>query len=588
MVHRLRRGVSGLGPLVGVVAVAVAAGCGGSSGKQSKRALAATGTTTGAATSATSSTSPTGGAGSAPATSSTTAAPGVVSPGTIPAGGTAGSTPPGGAGPLPAPGPTSGTTGTGTTGTGTTGTGTTGTGTTGTGTTGTGTTGTGTTGTGTTGTGTGSTGASPAPGSAPLVVVAEPNVATTTGIHGEAAVLRLALAAGGSAPVEVHALTVTAYGSIIEPRYLGALRLVGDDDRDGRIGPGEPTLGQLAAPAFTRNDGPATLSLSPPLVLAPGQTRHVLVAAEVLGSATGALTALPGRTVALRLAAAADVDARVQGGGALAAQGAFPLQGSLDIVIATHLLISEVVVGAGEFIELYNPTGADIDLSNVYLSDYADGAEGWWRLPSGNGFRPGTFSGDFLVRFPAGATVQAGQVVIVALNGDDYETQFSLRPDYSLTGNPWNANERMLFPDTSNPPQWRDRAPLFFTGSLRDAGEVVCAFTWDGQSDLVRDLDLVFYGSSSGSNAPVDRQQHAQDGPDADSTPTPYLPDTPAAQQAAAPTRSAWSGPVSIRRVDFSEAGERATHGNGVGGHDESSEPWHLTFQLDQPSPGQP
>jgi hypothetical protein len=75
---------------------------------------------------------------------------------------------------------------------------------------------------------------------------------------------------------------------------------------------------------------------------------------------------------------------------------------------ADHLLISEVVLaGAGEYIEIVNPTAATVDLGKYYLAD----STSYWRV-SGNPFQPPL--SDFIAKFPDGTVMAPGQVITVS------------------------------------------------------------------------------------------------------------------------------------------------------------------------------
>ena len=74
--------------------------------------------------------------------------------------------------------------------------------------------------------------------------------------------------------------------------------------------------------------------------------------------------------------------------------------------------------------------------------------------------------------------------------------------------------------------------------------------------------------------------------PDADTVASSYLPETPAAQQDLIDAPSAAAN--ALQRIDFRELGESKIAGNGVTGHDETSEPWTLTFTTGVPTPGTP
>ena len=99
-----------------------------------------------------------------------------------------------------------------------------------------------------------------------------------------------------------------------------------------------------------------------------------------------------------------------------------------------HLLISEAVVTptASEFIEIANPTGSAIALDDYYLSDDADYA----LLPGafGGGPAPNISSFDFIAQFPAGATIPAGGVLVVAFDGAGFLLAFGSAADFEIKG----------------------------------------------------------------------------------------------------------------------------------------------------------
>ena len=100
------------------------------------------------------------------------------------------------------------------------------------------------------------------------------------------------------------------------------------------------------------------------------------------------------------------------------------------------LLLSEIVVTptAGEFIEIYNPTGAAIDLSDVYLTDatFAGGGTYYYNIVTGADAGGGGF-GDFHARFPDGATIVPGEFQTVSMTGsDDFSAEYGFDPTYEL------------------------------------------------------------------------------------------------------------------------------------------------------------
>ncbi|MCA9678639.1 MAG: lamin tail domain-containing protein [Kofleriaceae bacterium] len=231
---------------------------------------------------------------------------------------------------------------------------------------------------------------------------------------------------------------------------------------------------------------------------------------------------------------------------------------------AEVLALSEVVLAptGAEMIEIVNPGAAAVDLSHYYLSD----APTYFRLPDGSQTLD---SADFIARFPSGASIPGGGVVVVAIStAADFQTATGVAPTYSV------ADGTMTVVAASGTP------------TLTNAGELVALFYWDGAADLVTDVDLFNAGVPTAANRLTGKAGVAIDGPDGGATTSTYraeagtLPD-----QAAAPG----SG-LSTKRVAL-EAGHetQAGTGNGVDGHDETSEATADTWDqgsFTAPTPG--
>jgi hypothetical protein len=242
----------------------------------------------------------------------------------------------------------------------------------------------------------------------------------------------------------------------------------------------------------------------------------------------------------------------------------------------THLLISEVTLApdAAEFIEIYNPGGQAVDLSNYYLSDDADYA----LLPGkfGNGPAP-TLDPvlDFIARFPAGATIGAGEVRVVAMRAEDFQAHFGMAADYALT-------------QASGAQAMRDPDGLIGTGpQLTNAGEAIALFYWDGAGDLVADVDLVHAGVPSAANQLTPKTGIEVDGPDLNGVATSYLADVF--------TLGVMNGAAGVgfshKRIAPEGATEIKEGGNGIHGHDETSEDiaqtWDRSPDFSVPTPGE-
>jgi hypothetical protein len=224
------------------------------------------------------------------------------------------------------------------------------------------------------------------------------------------------------------------------------------------------------------------------------------------------------------------------------------------------LMFTEVSLApaSGEFVEIANPTSQAVDLSSYYLTDSGN----YFRLPAG----ATVDSSDFIVKFPAGASIAAGSTITVALDtAANFQAAFGVAPSFSI------ASGTMTTVVASGTP------------TLTNSGELVVLFQWDGTADLVRDVDLLLVGVPAGANGLVDKSAQAIDGPDADTTASTYGTDartiTP---QAASPGAG-----LSTKRIQR-ETSFQSTGPNGLAGDDETSEntamTWDTTFTAPTPN----
>lgn len=244
-----------------------------------------------------------------------------------------------------------------------------------------------------------------------------------------------------------------------------------------------------------------------------------------------------------------------------------------------HLLITEFsnrpnTPVNNEFVEIYNGTGATVDLTHYYLTDAPfQGDNDYVNIVDGT-FTP--FSYDFLAKFPDGAQIENGQYIIVANDGVGFATTFGFFADYEL------------LPKCPNTPDMVAPGPEFISSNngFTDGSEVMILFYWDGASDLVKDVDYLVWGDTEEA---VDKTGVKKDGPDADSDSTTYQPDTPFANQILmtmiSATRLHTDGKT-MQRPSLVEVGETLTGGNGITGHNETSEDLATAFIEADPTPG--
>ncbi len=240
--------------------------------------------------------------------------------------------------------------------------------------------------------------------------------------------------------------------------------------------------------------------------------------------------------------------------------------------IDDHLLLCEVTQQptSGEFIEIYNPTGVAVDLTNYYLSDDEDYAV----LPgaSGAGPAPSIGTSDFIVQFPPGSSIPADGVIVVAFDGAGFLMDYGIAADFEIKGTDTGTLD-MLATDVGA------------SAGLTNGGENVSLFFWDGAADLVQDVDAVNVGLPSSSNDLGDKTGVTVDGPDGDTTASMYATDMLTIPSQA----SAHGFGESTKRLFLEATFESNGGGNGITGDDETTEDISLTWDASPytaPNPG--
>ena len=220
---------------------------------------------------------------------------------------------------------------------------------------------------------------------------------------------------------------------------------------------------------------------------------------------------------------------------------------------ADHLVFSEVVLtpSDGEYVQITNPTANDIDMSDYYLTDATDGSgNAYYNLPSGSGYWSGS-GFDFICRFPAGYSLAAGASMKVSLrDNESYVNTYGESADLSL-------NEDLL--DAINGSSTKGNAS---TPKLDNTSETLVLFYWDGTSATVKDVDYLLWG---GNSYGIDK-----------SAVTGYQSDTPVSSQSFMSVHA--TNEKLIRAENAGEGSESQSSGNGITGHDETSEPLSDTW----------
>jgi hypothetical protein len=233
----------------------------------------------------------------------------------------------------------------------------------------------------------------------------------------------------------------------------------------------------------------------------------------------------------------------------------------------TQLLINELGTQGSnaEFVEIHNAGANAVDLSLYYLSDNSI----YHSIAAGVAWAPmGTPNTDFLMGFPAGATIDAGGYITIEF-GTDFEGAYAgACPTYTVRDNVicnGAAVPKVSVPTNGGVPN----NPGNF---LSNAGEMLMLFCWGG-GPRVYDVDYLLWDDTADANTHVDKSAVAG-----------YVADTAPASQAFSPQPGIGE---SIGRCDTAEDGETMAGGNGLLGHDETSENFAITFPiLASPSPG--
>ena len=216
---------------------------------------------------------------------------------------------------------------------------------------------------------------------------------------------------------------------------------------------------------------------------------------------------------------------------------------------ADHLVLNKVCItpDQAEMIEIYNPLSEPVDLSNYYLSD----SNKYFQWINGESI--GNF--DFLINFPNGTTIQSGDTYVVTTQEDDtFYEYYGYNSDFSIVDevnqNP-DIGEYVIDPKLSNE-------------------EMLVLFFWDQESQIIQDVDYFLWGDYDNGvfksttdgytfdDTILDEQKFIRS----------YLSDCPSDSMYV--------------RIDIDEIEENQSQGNGITGHDETSENFDSSWAIQE------
>ena len=241
---------------------------------------------------------------------------------------------------------------------------------------------------------------------------------------------------------------------------------------------------------------------------------------------------------------------------------------------STHILINEFCVAptSGEFIEIYNPSEQDIDLTDYYLTDAISHNDNDYVNLVDSSYT--AFGSDFLSRFPVNQKIVPNGCLVIAMDGEAFNETYGFYPDLEIKGT------SDLVVDMIEPLP----GSIGKAAGISNAGECILLFHWDGNTDLVSDVDYVVWGDK---DEAIDKSKTQKDGPDLDEVTSMYANDTPISEQIPISTNAPHSSGKSVSRISPTEVNETLDSGNGINGHDETSENLKKAFIETDPSPGE-
>ena len=211
-----------------------------------------------------------------------------------------------------------------------------------------------------------------------------------------------------------------------------------------------------------------------------------------------------------------------------------------------HLLFSRITItpNNAELISIYNPTDQTIELSDYYITD----SNLYYNISSGQNFWSGSPLG-FIARFPDQYSIEPGDYLTIGLHNGFFD-YYGYAPDLTM-GDMRDAID--------------GESTIGLIPNLNNDNEILMLFKWSGDSDdPVQDVDYFVWGNAISQG--VDKTEIAG-----------YVPDTPVLEQN--PIDNNQDNYTYTRIALNSEGDEILSGGNGITGHDETSENLSITWQ---------
>ena len=209
-----------------------------------------------------------------------------------------------------------------------------------------------------------------------------------------------------------------------------------------------------------------------------------------------------------------------------------------------------------ELISIYNPTSEEVDLSDYYITDAASSNNHYYNLPLGVDYFNGS-PFDFIVGFPNSISIEAQDSLVIGMSdAQSFSDYYGYSPDLVL------SDMRDLIGDA---PIDDVSSTIGGAANLHDSSEMLMLFKMEG-SDNVQDVDYFIWGNAGASTA-INKTGVGT-----------YLPDTTFELQTPYPSHD--EGSTYIRISNNSEGNETPSGGNGIDGHDETSEDFLNTWNV--------